>query len=162
MLLCLWKFFIITSGLSKEGWSITKNLLTELLLLTFAFLTFVPAIQVCPLLAFFFSCSSSYSRGLFRKECSLLDIMCWALNRLGQRAVHKYLKCQCCSICYQGTTSLQFKVPQFQSPLVNLLTSALLCSENICCGQCTEIDAKQFCVLMTQTFKPWYNELQYT
>lgn len=35
----------LAQGLSKEGWSITKNLLTELLLLTFAFLTFVPAIQ---------------------------------------------------------------------------------------------------------------------
>ncbi|XP_077514894.1 SREBP cleavage activating protein isoform X3 [Amblyomma americanum] len=35
----------LAQGLSKEGWSITKNLLTELLLLTLAFLTFVPAIQ---------------------------------------------------------------------------------------------------------------------
>lgn len=35
----------LAQGLGKEGWSITKNLLTELVLLTFAFFTFVPAIQ---------------------------------------------------------------------------------------------------------------------
>lgn len=35
----------LAQGLSKEGWSITKNLFTELALLTFAFFTFVPAIQ---------------------------------------------------------------------------------------------------------------------
>ncbi|KAG8189219.1 hypothetical protein JTE90_013751 [Oedothorax gibbosus] len=35
----------VAQGLSKEGWSITKNLLTELALLTVAFLTFVPKIQ---------------------------------------------------------------------------------------------------------------------
>lgn len=35
----------VAQGLSKEGWSITKNLFTELALLTVAFLTFVPKIQ---------------------------------------------------------------------------------------------------------------------
>ncbi|XP_013793441.2 sterol regulatory element-binding protein cleavage-activating protein-like, partial [Limulus polyphemus] len=35
----------VAQGLSKEGWFITKNLLTELTVLTFAFFTFVPAIQ---------------------------------------------------------------------------------------------------------------------
>ncbi|KAF8795037.1 Sterol regulatory element-binding protein like [Argiope bruennichi] len=35
----------VAQGLSKEGWSITKNLLTELALLMIAFLTFVPKIQ---------------------------------------------------------------------------------------------------------------------
>ncbi|GIY33272.1 sterol regulatory element-binding protein cleavage-activating protein [Caerostris darwini] len=35
----------VAQGLSKEGWSITKNLLTELALLMVAFLTFVPKIQ---------------------------------------------------------------------------------------------------------------------
>ncbi|XP_042909704.1 sterol regulatory element-binding protein cleavage-activating protein [Parasteatoda tepidariorum] len=41
----------VAQGLSKEGWSITKNLLTELALLTVAFLTFVPKIQEFCLLA---------------------------------------------------------------------------------------------------------------
>ena len=38
--------FHILSGLSKEGWSITKNLCTELTIVVFGFFTFVPAIQV--------------------------------------------------------------------------------------------------------------------
>ncbi|KAL7307009.1 hypothetical protein TKK_0000758 [Trichogramma kaykai] len=35
----------VAQGLSKEGWSITKNLLIELTILTIGLLTFVPAIQ---------------------------------------------------------------------------------------------------------------------
>jgi hypothetical protein len=35
------------SGLSKEGWYITKNLLIELVIIMVGFFTFVPAIQVC-------------------------------------------------------------------------------------------------------------------
>lgn len=35
----------IAQGLSKEGWSITKNLLLEITVLTFGLFTFVPAIQ---------------------------------------------------------------------------------------------------------------------
>ena len=36
----------VAQGLSREGWSITKNLMTETTLLTFGFFTFVPVIQV--------------------------------------------------------------------------------------------------------------------
>jgi predicted RND superfamily exporter protein len=35
----------IAQGLSREGWNITKNLLTEVTILTIGLLTFVPAIQ---------------------------------------------------------------------------------------------------------------------
>ncbi|KAM3968582.1 LOW QUALITY PROTEIN: SREBP cleavage activating protein [Aphomia sociella] len=35
----------LAQGLSKEGWSITKNLLTEITILTVSFFTFVPFIQ---------------------------------------------------------------------------------------------------------------------
>ena len=35
----------LAQGLSREGWSIVKTLLTELSLLTVAFFTFVPSIQ---------------------------------------------------------------------------------------------------------------------
>ncbi|KAK3101013.1 hypothetical protein FSP39_000257 [Pinctada imbricata] len=35
----------IAQGISKEGWSITKNLATELIIVTGGFFTFVPAIQ---------------------------------------------------------------------------------------------------------------------
>jgi hypothetical protein len=35
----------VAQGLSKEGWSITKNLLTEVTILTIGLFTFVPAIQ---------------------------------------------------------------------------------------------------------------------
>lgn len=35
----------VAQGLSKEGWSITKNLLIELTILTVGLFTFVPAIQ---------------------------------------------------------------------------------------------------------------------
>ncbi|XP_059471097.1 sterol regulatory element-binding protein cleavage-activating protein isoform X2 [Neocloeon triangulifer] len=35
----------VAQGLSKEGWNITKNLLTEVTILTIGLLTFVPAIQ---------------------------------------------------------------------------------------------------------------------
>ena len=37
---------LLFSGLSKEGWFITKNLVTELAILLVGFFTFVPAIQV--------------------------------------------------------------------------------------------------------------------
>ncbi|CAG2121034.1 unnamed protein product, partial [Medioppia subpectinata] len=35
----------VAQGMSREGWSITKNLMTEITLLTFGFFTFVPMIQ---------------------------------------------------------------------------------------------------------------------
>ena len=35
----------VAQGLSREGWNITKNLLTEVTILTVGFFTFVPAIQ---------------------------------------------------------------------------------------------------------------------
>ena len=36
----------VAMGLSQEGWYITKNLLTELMIVLVGFFTFVPAIQV--------------------------------------------------------------------------------------------------------------------
>lgn len=36
----------VAQGLSREGWSITKNLLTELTILTVGLFTLVPSIQV--------------------------------------------------------------------------------------------------------------------
>lgn len=42
----------IAQGLSKEGWSITKNLFAELFILVVGFFTFVPAIQEFCLFAF--------------------------------------------------------------------------------------------------------------
>jgi hypothetical protein len=36
----------VAQGLSREGWSITKNLMLEITLLTFGIFTFVPIIQV--------------------------------------------------------------------------------------------------------------------
>ena len=44
----------VAQGLSREGWSITKNLMTETTLLTFGFFTFVPIIQVNNNLIFVF------------------------------------------------------------------------------------------------------------
>ena len=41
----------VAQGLSREGWSITKNLMTEITLLTIGFFTFVPIIQVWLLLS---------------------------------------------------------------------------------------------------------------
>jgi len=41
----------VAQGLSKEGWSITKNLLSELTILTFGFFTFIPAVQEFCILA---------------------------------------------------------------------------------------------------------------
>lgn len=38
---------VILVGISREGWSITKNLATELIIVVGGFFTFVPAIQVC-------------------------------------------------------------------------------------------------------------------
>ena len=38
--------YYVPTGISKEGWYIFKNLVTELLILAIGFLTFVPAIQV--------------------------------------------------------------------------------------------------------------------
>lgn len=41
----------VAQGLSKEGWSITKNLLTEVTILTIGFFTFIPVIQEFCILA---------------------------------------------------------------------------------------------------------------
>jgi hypothetical protein len=41
----------VAQGLSKEGWSITKNLLTEVTILTIGFFTFIPAVQEFCILA---------------------------------------------------------------------------------------------------------------
>ena len=70
---CLWEicvraYAVAISGLSKEGWHITKYLCTELLIIFFGFFTFVPAIQVG-----MFSISCSGKKGCIQyivSECS--------------------------------------------------------------------------------------------
>ncbi|XP_064647832.1 sterol regulatory element-binding protein cleavage-activating protein-like [Lineus longissimus] len=64
----------VARGLYKEGWSITKNLVTELLILLVGFFTFVPAIQEFCLFAVVGLLSDFYLQMLFFSTVLSIDI----------------------------------------------------------------------------------------
>ncbi|ODM95859.1 Sterol regulatory element-binding protein cleavage-activating protein [Orchesella cincta] len=64
----------VAQGLSKEGWSITKNLLAEVTILTIGFFTFVPAIQEFCILAIIGLLSDFFLQTFFFATVLSIDI----------------------------------------------------------------------------------------
>nr|CAH0100202.1 unnamed protein product [Daphnia galeata] len=65
----------VAQGLSREGWNITKNLLTEITILTVGFFTFVPAIQEFCLFAVVALLSDFVLQMLFFSTVLSIDIL---------------------------------------------------------------------------------------
>lgn len=65
----------VAQGLSREGWNITKNLLTEVTILTVGFFTFVPAIQEFCLFAVVALLSDFILQMLFFSTVLSIDIL---------------------------------------------------------------------------------------
>lgn len=65
----------VAQGLSREGWNITKNLLTEVTILTVGFFTFVPAIQEFCLFAVVALLSDFVLQMLFFSTVLSIDIL---------------------------------------------------------------------------------------
>lgn len=65
----------VAQGLSKEGWSITKNLLVEITILTFGLFTFIPAIQEFSIFAIVGLMSDFFLQMLFFSTVSMLYII---------------------------------------------------------------------------------------
>ncbi|XP_074658756.1 sterol regulatory element-binding protein cleavage-activating protein-like [Tubulanus polymorphus] len=77
----------IAQGLSREGWSITKNILIELLILLFGFFTFVPAIQEFVLFACVGLLSDFFLQMVFFVTVLSIDIRRMELSDLHKKGV---------------------------------------------------------------------------
>ncbi|KAF6021782.1 SCAP [Bugula neritina] len=84
--------FRIAEGLRMEGWNITKHLMTELVILAFGFLTFVPAIQEFCLFASIGLLVDFYLQMFFFATVLSIDIRRLELSDLGRG--HTYLHVQ--------------------------------------------------------------------
>merc|ERR550534_1521937 len=72
----------VAQGLSREGWNITKNLLTEVTILTVGFFTFVPAIQEFCLFAVVALLSDFMLQMLFFTTVLSIDILRMELSEI--------------------------------------------------------------------------------
>ena len=72
----------VAQGLSREGWNITKNLLTEVTILTVGFFTFVPAIQEFCLFAVVALLSDFILQMLFFATVLSIDILRMELSEI--------------------------------------------------------------------------------
>lgn len=79
----------IAQGLQKEGWYIFKNLVTELLVLAFGFLTFVPAIQEFCLFAVLALGSDFFLQMFFFATVLSVDIRRMELSDLHRPSMHE-------------------------------------------------------------------------
>lgn len=78
----------IAQGLQKEGWSITKNLTTELLIILVGFFTFVPAIQEFCLFAVVGLLSDFFLQMSFFATVLSVDIRRMELSDLHKKTIH--------------------------------------------------------------------------
>ncbi|XP_054168861.1 sterol regulatory element-binding protein cleavage-activating protein-like [Oppia nitens] len=78
----------MAQGLSREGWSITKNLMTEITLLTFGFFTFVPIIQKLCLFATVGLLTDFFIQITFFATVLSIDIQRLELNNKGHSNGH--------------------------------------------------------------------------
>ena len=72
----------VAQGLSREGWNITKNLLTEVTILTVGFFTFVPAIQEFCMFAVVALLSDFMLQMLFFTTVLSIDILRMELSEI--------------------------------------------------------------------------------
>ncbi|XP_072029626.1 sterol regulatory element-binding protein cleavage-activating protein-like [Amphiura filiformis] len=82
----------IAQGLSKEGWSITKNLCTELLIVIFGFFTFVPAIQEFCLFALVGLLTDFFLQMVYFVSVLSIDIRRMELSDLHKNAIQEELQ----------------------------------------------------------------------
>lgn len=78
----------IAQGLKKEGWSITKNLTTELLIILVGFFTFVPAIQEFCLFAVVGLLTDFFLQMAFFATVLSVDIRRMELSDLHKQTIH--------------------------------------------------------------------------
>ncbi|XP_052826909.1 sterol regulatory element-binding protein cleavage-activating protein [Octopus bimaculoides] len=78
----------VAQGLSKEGWSITKNLTTELLIILVGFFTFVPAIQEFCLFAVVGLLTDFFLQMVFFATVLSVDIRRMELSDLQKQNIH--------------------------------------------------------------------------
>ncbi len=74
----------VAQGLSREGWNITKNLLTEVTILTVGFFTFVPAIQEFCMFAALALLSDFILQMLFFATVLSIDILRMELSEIAR------------------------------------------------------------------------------
>ncbi|XP_041365861.1 sterol regulatory element-binding protein cleavage-activating protein-like isoform X2 [Gigantopelta aegis] len=79
----------VAQGLSKEGWFITKNLVTELAILLVGFFTFVPAIQEFCLFAVVGLLSDFFLQMVFFTTVLSVDIRRMELLDLHKQSIHQ-------------------------------------------------------------------------
>ncbi|CAG0897071.1 unnamed protein product [Darwinula stevensoni] len=79
----------VAQGLSKEGWSITKNLLAEMTILTVGFLTFIPSMQEFCLFAFVAIVSDFFLQLTFFATILSIDIRRLDLDEASTLPRHK-------------------------------------------------------------------------
>ncbi|GAB6026796.1 hypothetical protein CHUAL_013289 [Chamberlinius hualienensis] len=101
----------LAQGLSKEGWSITKNLVTELSILTFGFFTFVPAIQEFCLFAVVGLLSDFFLQMVFFATVLGVDIGRMEMSDLQRQLSHQNMR--------QNVEDLHHMYPVFQWPLLS-------------------------------------------
>lgn len=101
----------LAQGLSKEGWSITKNLVTELSVLTFGFFTFVPAIQEFCLFAVVGLLSDFFLQLVFFATILAVDIGRMEMSDLQRQSLSQG--------CRPSEEELAHMYPLFSWPLVS-------------------------------------------
>ncbi|XP_064598999.1 LOW QUALITY PROTEIN: sterol regulatory element-binding protein cleavage-activating protein-like [Liolophura sinensis] len=79
----------VAQGLSKEGWSITKNLVAELLIILVGFFTFVPAIQEFCLFAVVGLLSDFFLQIVFFATVLSVDIRRMELSDLHKQSIQQ-------------------------------------------------------------------------
>lgn len=100
----------VAKGLSREGWSITKNLLIEVTILTVGFFTFVPAIQEFCIFAVVGLLSDYFLQMLFFSTVLAIDIRRMELSSESQHQRIQYGPSQV-------STSSRTPLHQFRSPV---------------------------------------------
>lgn len=100
----------VAQGLSKEGWSITKNLLTEVTILTIGLFTFVPAIQEFCIFAIVGLLNDFFLQMVFFSTILALDIRRTELSGDNSRFQYTHIAA---SRKQQFTTTVPNKKPNF-------------------------------------------------
>jgi hypothetical protein len=108
----------VAKGLSREGWSITKNLLIEVTILTVGLFTFVPAIQEFCIFAVVGLLSDYFLQMLFFSTVLAIDIRRMELSSESQRQRIQYSPSQ---IPACSRTPLH----QFRSPVAAITSGPL-------------------------------------
>ncbi|XP_071102680.1 sterol regulatory element-binding protein cleavage-activating protein-like [Haliotis cracherodii] len=103
----------VAKGLSKEGWFITKNLLTELFIILVGFFTFVPAIQEFCMFALVGLLSDFFLQMVFFATTLSVDIRRMELADLHKQSIHQR--------CSEDDTNINIE-PLLRCPVMSRMT----------------------------------------